>query len=39
VKNKQEFPAFYFDEDVSIIAAKIIRAHGFKVVCASEVKG
>jgi predicted nuclease of predicted toxin-antitoxin system len=38
VKNKRLFASFYFDEDVSVIVAKIIRAHGFKVVCASEVK-
>lgn len=37
-KNKRIFPSFYFDEDVSVIVAKIIRAHGFEVVCASEVK-
>lgn len=38
-KNRRLFASFYFDEDVSVIAAKIIRAHGFKVICASEVKG
>lgn len=37
-KNKRLFASFYFDEDVSVIVAKIIRAHGFKVVCASEVR-
>jgi predicted nuclease of predicted toxin-antitoxin system len=38
VTNKRLSPSFYFDEDVSVIVAKIIRAHGFKVTCASEVK-
>lgn len=37
--DKRSFGSFYFDEDVSVIAAKVIRSHGFKVVCASEVKG
>ncbi len=38
VKNKRLFASFYFDEDVSVIVAKIIRVHGFKIVCASGVK-
>ena len=38
MNNKRLFVALYFDEDVSVIVAKIIRAHGFKVSCAIEVK-
>lgn len=38
-RDKRLFGSFYFDEDVSVVAAKVIRSHGFKVICASEVKG
>jgi len=38
IRNRRPVVPFYFDEDVSIVVAKIIRAHGFKVICASEVK-
>jgi len=38
-RDKRLFGSFYFDEDVSVIAAKVIRSHGFTVICASEVKG
>ncbi len=37
-KNKRFYASFYFDEDVSVITAKIIRAHGFTIVCTSEAK-
>lgn len=37
-KTKGSFSSFYLDEDVSMIAARIIRAHGFDVICASEAK-
>ena len=37
-KDRRLFVSFYFDEDVSVIVAKIIRAHGFETVCASEIK-
>ena len=36
--SRRLFASFYFDEDVSVIVAKIIRSHGFRVICASEVK-
>lgn len=36
--SEKVFPSFYFDEDVSVIVAKILRAHGFDVICASEIK-
>lgn len=37
--NQEErlFAALYFDEDVSVIVAKILRNRGFDVVCAQEV--
>ena len=38
IRNRRLFVSFYFDEDISVVVAKIIRAHGFKVICASEVK-
>lgn len=38
IRNKKPPVSFYFDEDISIVVAKIVRAHGFKAVCASEVK-
>ena len=37
-KERKLFPSFYFDEDVSIIVARIMRAHGFDVVCAVEAQ-
>ncbi len=37
-KERKLFPFFYFDEDVSVVVARIMRAHGFEVVCAKEVK-
>lgn len=35
-KDIKFFPSLYFDEDVSIIVARILRGHGFDVISATE---